>query len=220
MCTRWLSLVGQRVVTREGVQMTNRAHSNTQPSKESARARAAFVDYRDMPPGTRSLTNLITRYRSRSATEEPPPTRRLDTLKYWSQVFCWQARCAAHDAEMDYARTAEMRAQVEQHARDNARLLQQVGQGALALAALTLNDLIDSKTGALRRPLEPRDLPPLMKSGAELLALACGTPTRIVSTQDTAALEHCLRLAPEDTRRLVLQGLRALHDWQQERGQH
>jgi hypothetical protein len=160
--------------------MTNRAHSNTQPSKESARARAAFVDYRDMPPGTRSLTKLITRYRSRSATEEPPPTRRLDTLKYWSQVFCWQARCAAHDAEMDYARKAEMRAQVEQQARENAKLMQQVGSGALAIVAVALNRIVDPQTGEVRQPVAAHDLPPLMKAGAELIQLATGGPTVVL----------------------------------------
>jgi hypothetical protein len=204
--------------------MTRHVHDTINPRPESARARAAWFAYRDTPPGQRSLERLCQRFKEQAALHQtdptipPPPTTDINTLKLWSARWGWVARCAAHDAEMDSARKAEMRAQVEQHARDNARLLQQVGQGALALAALTLNDVIDSKTGALRRPLEPRDLPPLMKSGAELLALACGTPTHIVSAQDNASLEHCLRLAPEDTRRLVLQGLRAALEWQQRHG--
>jgi hypothetical protein len=199
--------------------MTNRAHSNTQPPKESARARAAFVDYRSMPPGTRSLTNLIGRYRGRSAAEEPPPTRRLDTLKYWSQAFHWVARIAAYDAEMDFARKQEALRQAEQQARENSKLLQQVGQGSLALCALSLQDLVDQQTGELRHEVDIRDVCGLMRSGAELLQLAFGAPTQIVAnTTDATQIERCLRESDPQTREVVLRGLRAALEWQQRQG--
>lgn len=168
-----------------------------------------------MPPGTRSLTNLITRYRSRSATEEPPPTRRLDTLKYWSQVFCWQARCAAHDAEMDYARKAEMRAQVKQQARENAKLMQQVGSGALAIVAVALNRIVDPQTGEVRQPVAAHDLPPLMKAGAELIQLATGGPTVVLGQGDSVQLEKVLRDCDDSTRQAILTGMRAALQWQE-----
>jgi hypothetical protein len=56
--------------------------------------------------------------------------------------------------------------QAEQQARENSRLMQTVGAGALSLAAMALNDMIDSTTGELKRPLEPRDMPALMRVGA------------------------------------------------------
>lgn len=194
--------------------MTNRAHSNTQPPKESARARAAFVDYRSMPPSTRSLTNLIARYRGRSAAEEPPPTRRLDTLKYWSQAFHWVARIAAYDAEMDFARKQEALRQAEAQVRENHQLMQQVGQGALALAAVALNSLVDAQTGAPKRPIQPRDLPALTKSAADLLLAASGVQaTALLGTQDSTHIERCLREADSQTRETVLRGLRAALEW-------
>jgi hypothetical protein len=92
-------------------------------------------------------------------------------------------------------------------------LLQQVGQGVLGVAALALNRYINATTGELAEPLEPRDLPPLMKSGGELLQLACGIPTQIVGTRDSTQLEHYLREAPEETRAVLLRGLRAALEW-------
>jgi hypothetical protein len=71
--------------------------------------------------------------------------------------------------------------QAEQQARENSRLMQTVGAGALSLAAMTLNDMIDSTTGELKRPLEPRDMPALMRVGAELVQLSIGAPTHICS---------------------------------------
>ena len=101
--------------------MTRRVHNVTQPPKESAKAWAAWLDYRAMPPGERSLANLIARYRSRSAAEEPPPTRRVDTLKTWSAVHNWQARLALWEAELERARRQETLRQTEAQAAENAR---------------------------------------------------------------------------------------------------
>ena len=56
----------------------------------------------------------------------------------------------------------------------------------MALAAVTLKDLVDSKTGELRREVQMRDLPQLMRVGAELVLLStvvvpapCGRLTRV-----------------------------------------
>lgn len=125
------------------------------------------------------------------------------------------ARVAAWEAELDYARRAEQRAQVERQARENAQLLQQVGSGALALCALTLNDMIDSTTGELKRDVEVRDLCGLMKAGSDLLALATGSPTQIVGTGDNVALERILRDADPETKQAVINGLRAALAWQE-----
>jgi hypothetical protein len=101
-----------------------------------------------------------------------------------------------------------------QQARENARLQQQVGAGALGVCALALSRLIDSDTGALVEMVPARDLPQLMRSGAELLGLATGSPTQIIaSPQDSTQLERCLRESDPETREAVLRGLRAALAW-------
>jgi hypothetical protein len=206
--------------------MTKPVRDRSQQPRESSKAWAAFVAYRDTPPGARSLEKLAAQFREQKRRHQsdpegtpPPPTTNPAALRLWSSQFHWQARVAAYDAELDFARRAEQRAQVERQARENAQLMQQVGGGALALAAMTLNDMIDSATGELKRPLEARDLPRLMETGAHLLGLATGQPTSIVSNQaDSTQLEHVLRHADEQTRLAVINGLKAALRWQQEHG--
>jgi hypothetical protein len=194
--------------------MTRRVHSNTQPPKESAKAWAAWLDYRAMPPGERSLANLIARYRSRSAAEEPPPTRRLDTLKTWSAVHNWQARLALWEAELEHARRQEALRQAEAQIRENSQLMQQVGAASLGVAALALNTYINRSTGALLQTVPLRDLPGLMRAGAELIQLSVGGPTHIIAS-DSTQVERCLREADPQTREVVLRGLRTALEWQQ-----
>jgi hypothetical protein len=193
--------------------MTRRVHNVTQPPKESAKAWAAWLDYRAMPPGERSLANLIARYRSRSAAEEPPPTRRVDTLKTWSAVHNWQARLTVWESELEHARRQEALRQAEAQVRENSQLMQQVGAGSLSIAALALNQYVDARTGELLQPIPLRDVPQLMRAGAELIQLAVGSPTSIVSTQDGTQLERCLRESDPHTREVVLHGLRAALAW-------
>jgi hypothetical protein len=65
-----------------------------------------------------------------------------------------------------------------------------------------------------RQPIPLRDLPALMSTGAELLALATGSPTQIISSGgDTTQIERCLRESDAETRALVLRGLRAALEW-------
>jgi hypothetical protein len=111
--------------------MARRPHAHLGERKESSKARQAWIDYRDMPVGQRSLANLVARYRT---TTESPPTRSLERLKCWSQVFCWQARLAAHEAEIDFARRQEQVRQVEAQVRENSKLMQ------LCSAALSIGE--------------------------------------------------------------------------------
>ena len=65
--------------------------------RETNKACQAFEDYFNMGPG-RSLRLLCERYRS--DTEAIPPTRRIGTLKTWSNHHGWQARVATRDIEI------------------------------------------------------------------------------------------------------------------------
>jgi hypothetical protein len=109
--------------------MTRRVHTITGERRETSKAWQAFCDYRDLPPGQRSLSKLAERYRT---ITETPPTRSLQQLKEWSAAFAWQARCAVHDAEQDARRQAEMQRQIEARARQDAELLHSVGAARLA----------------------------------------------------------------------------------------
>jgi hypothetical protein len=146
----------------------------------------------------------------------PPPTRRLDTLKTWSAIHNWQARLTVWESELEHARRQEALRQAEAKAAENARVMQSVGAGALGVAALALNTYVDARTGELRQPIPLRDLPQLMCAGAELIQLAVGSPTSIVSTQDSTQLERCLREADEQIRAAVLNGLRAALAWHEQ----
>src|SRR5919204_6226516 len=115
--------------------MPRNVYRNTTERKETARARQAFCDFRDMGP-TRSLPKLLEKYRT---STEDPPTRNLSRLKFWSQVWNWQARVALWESELDYARRQEHLRQTQEQARQNAALMQAVGSGALGIATLALN---------------------------------------------------------------------------------
>jgi hypothetical protein len=142
-----------------------------------------------------------------------PPTTSRHMLEEWSACFGWVGRAALHDAELDHARREEQARQVQAQAAANVQLLQTVAQGSLSVAALALNTYVDARTGELRQPIPLRDLPQLMRAGAELIQLAVGSPTSIVSTQDSTQLERCLREADEQTRAALLNGLRAALTW-------
>ena len=190
--------------------MPRNVYRNTSERKETARARQAFCDFRDMGPN-RSLPKLLEKYRT---STDDRPTRNLSRLKFWSQVWNWQARVAIWESELDYARCQEQLRQVERQAAENARVMQAVGSGALGIASLALNRYVDSQSGALVEPIPLRDLPQLMRAGAELIQLAVGSPTSIVTnTGDTTQLERCLREADAQTRAAVLNGLRAALAW-------
>jgi hypothetical protein len=188
--------------------------------RESARAAEAYRRYRDLGAG-RSLSKLHEQFLKQAAESRQnagktpmPPTTSKQMLEEWSACFGWVARAAVHDAEIDHARRAEQIRQTEQQARENARLQQQVGAGALGVCALALSRLIDSDTGELVEMVPVRDLPQLMRSGAELLGLATGSPTQIIaSQQDSTQLERCLRESDPETREAVLRGLRAALAW-------
>jgi hypothetical protein len=205
--------------------MTRRVHSVPPGErKETAKAAASFAAYRDLGPG-RSLSKLHEKFLQQAAESRQsggkspmPPTTSFKMLAEWCTAFHWTARVAAWEAEVDYARRAEALRQAEAQARQNAQLLQQVGQGALGVAALALNRYVNSETGELTEPLEARDLPRLMDAGATLLQLATHSPTTIVQTQDSTQLERILREAPDDVRTVVLRGLRAALDWQERSG--
>jgi hypothetical protein len=115
--------------------------------KESAQALRALSDYLAQTP-PRSLERLAERYQS--ATEPPPPTRRLKTLKDWSRTYRWQERVVEHERQIaqEAARKArQQRLQVARAAR---------GKGVEALALLTPPDLARLPS-ALVRLLEYAD---------------------------------------------------------------
>jgi hypothetical protein len=70
--------------------------------------------------------------------------------------------------------------------------------------------------GHVVEPIPLRDLPQLMRAAAELIQLAVGAPTSIMTTTgETTQLERCLRDSDEQTRAAVLKGLRAALAWQE-----
>jgi hypothetical protein len=81
------------------------------------------------------------------------------------------------------------------------------------VAALVLNDLVDSGTGTLRRPVQPRDLPAVVKAGLDCLAMLAGMQQ---GADPNGALHALLREAPEDVRTSVLHGLRSLSEWHEQ----
>jgi hypothetical protein len=167
-----------------------------------------------MPVGQRSLANLVARYRT---VTESPPTRSLERLKAWSTIWCWQARLAVHEAELDAVRRAEQARLVAEQARDNAKMLQQVGAGALGICALALNRYVDRASGELRGPVPLHTLPSLMNSGAQLIQASTGQPANGAPAGERS-LDDVLCIAPEQTRATILQGLRALADFQERSG--
>jgi hypothetical protein len=199
--------------------MTRRVH--TDPGRrESARAAEAYRRYRDLGAG-RSLSKLHEQFQRQAAESRQnggktpmPPTTSKQMLEEWSACFGWVGRVAAWEAEVDFACRQEQLRQTQEQARQNAALLQQVGAGSLSIAALTLNQYVDARTGELLQPIPLRDLPQLMRAGAELIQLAVGSPTSIfTNTGDTTQLERCLRESDEQTRAAVLNGLRAALAW-------
>jgi hypothetical protein len=146
-----------------------------------------------------------------------PPTTSRYMLEEWSACFGWQERLRREQAEAEAARRGEMIRQTEAQVRQNAALMQQVGAGALALAAAMLNRIVDPKTGALRQHVAVRDLSQLMRVGAELVLLSTAQPTSILVTGDQTALETVLREADEGTKQRVLEGLRAALAWHERR---
>ena len=199
--------------------MTRRVHTAV-GRRETAKAVASYAAFRDLGP-SRSLSKLHELFLKQAAESRQnggktpmPPTTSKHMLEEWSACFGWVGRAALHDAELDHARRAEQIRQTEQQARENARLQQQVGAGALGVCALALSRLINSETGELVEMVPARDLLQLMRSGAELLGLATGSPTQIIaSQQDSTQLERCLRESDPETREAVLRGLRAALAW-------
>jgi hypothetical protein len=157
------------------------------------------------------LSKLLEKYRT---STEDPPTRNLSRLKWWSQVWGWQSRLAVRDAEIEAAKRHEALRQAEAQACANAPLMTQVGQGALGIVALALDRYVDRASGDLRAPVPLHTLPGLMTSGAQLIQLSAGQPTSVVGTGERT-LEDILRIAPDETRARILQGLRALHEFQE-----
>lgn len=203
--------------------MTRRVYTEDNGG-ETARAREAYRRYRDLGPA-RSLEKLCDRFaeEARAHQTDPtiplPPSTNLDTLKGWSARWLWQARIAAWQAEQDYTRRQEMLKQAQAQARQNAQLMQSVGAGALGVCIAFLNSMVDPKTGQVIGDVSPRDVPPLMKAGAELLQLSTGNPTAIIqSGMDTVQLEGILRECDDDTRKQITDGMKAALAWEVKQG--
>jgi hypothetical protein len=202
--------------------VTRRVHHIVGERRETAKAAAAFAAYRDLGP-SRSLSRLRKQAAeaSQNGGNSPmPPTVSFKMLAEWCTAFNWVAYCAVHDAEMDAIRRAEQARLVAEQARQNSQTMQAVGAGALGVVAVALGQFVDGRTGALKQDVPLRDIPHLMRAGAELVALATGSPTTIVGDGQTVALEKILRECEEETRTAILRGMRAALEWRErmERG--
>jgi hypothetical protein len=109
--------------------------------KESPQALRAFSDYLGQSP-PRSLERLLERYQS--ATEPPPPTHRLKTLKDWSRTHRWQERVLEHEREIAREAAKKARQQRLQVARA-AR-----GKGVEGLTLLAPADLAKLPSALIR----------------------------------------------------------------------
>jgi hypothetical protein len=167
-----------------------------------------------MPPGERSLSKLVERYHR---STESPPTRSLARLKFWSQVFCWQARLAVHEVELEAIRREEQTRLAREQAKEDVALAHAVGSGGLGVAAVALNQLI-AADGTVRRDVGPRELGPLIRACLQCLSWAHGSTSDATSDAgDPAAMvERLLHQAPDDTKSRVIQGLRTLYDWNEQ----
>lgn len=65
-------------------------------SVEKSKPLQALRDYALLGPA-RSFSRLHKRYTEAAANSAPPPTTSLDTIKYWSRIYDWQARIAVWD---------------------------------------------------------------------------------------------------------------------------
>jgi hypothetical protein len=95
-------------------------------------------------------------------------------------------------AALQRRRRQEQARQVRAQAAANAKMMQSVGSGALGVVALALNRYVDPGTGPLLQSVPLRDLPGLMKAGAELIQLSTGQPTVVLGQGDSVALERIL----------------------------
>jgi hypothetical protein len=204
--------------------VTKPVRDRSQHPRESSKAWASWQAYRAMPPGERGIDRLAAQFKEQKRRHQsdpegtpPPPTTNPATLRLWSSQFHWQARLAVEAAELDAARRAEQRRAVEQQARENALLQQQVGAGALGICALALNDVVDPASGAIRHPVPVAALPQLMRAGAELLQLSTLSPTQIIGGDQTS-LETILRESDDQTRQAIVNGLRAALAWKERHG--
>jgi hypothetical protein len=112
-----------------------------------------------------------------------------------------------HSAALERRRRQEQARQVQAQAAAHATMMQSVGSGALGVVALALNRYVDPGTGQLLQSVPLRDLPGLMKAGAELIQLSTGQPTVVLGQGDSVALERILPSGMQPARRARTTGV-------------
>jgi hypothetical protein len=130
-------------------------------------------------------------------------------------LWGWQCRLAVEEAEAEQIRRAEAQRLAREQAEKDYRLAQQVGQGGLSIAALTLGGLVGAD-GNLQREVQPWDVPGLVRASLDCLAFAHTGSAE--GTDPNGGLHKLLGHVDESTRCRVLAGLDALRRWQEEHG--
>jgi hypothetical protein len=128
-----------------------------QPGQPSARALAAKQVYLELGPG-RSLQRCLDVLHKRSQIAGTPPVcTRIETLQGWSSRDGWQAAALAWDRQQAQRRAQALAEEEHRLAQEDAKTLAATLRGATSVAAMILGQVVDTKTGELRRPAEVRD---------------------------------------------------------------
>lgn len=169
---------------------------------ESPKAFAAFCQYRNLPPMSRSIDTAWRRIRS-SELDSAKPTdaaelQRLPTVRApktwrdWSARHAWVARAMAWDAELDRKARDEIvkshKAMLEKHRTLGSALVQRVAERMMSLSG---------------SDLKVHDIPAWLKAGVAIERQAFALPDVVVqhsgSVEATAHVEHTVADSAYDT---------------------
>ena len=142
--------------------------------EETARAFAAFCDYRDMGPA-RSLRLLLKQYQGANRPQtapKAPPTRRLKTLKLWSRRYAWPRRTQAFDAHLELlSRREREKAYMEDLEALRARQ-KQLGRITLRAATRLLEKALGRLEALEASEIDPGKLPAFFRAAASVAETA------------------------------------------------
>ena len=168
---------------------------------EKGRAMSACNDYLLMGPG-RSLSNLLERYRTAT---EPPPSRRIKTLKDWSRHFGWVERAGTYDDWQVRLKSAEKIKAIEEQAQREIT----AGQALMASGERVVRELIKRiADGRLEEADwgELKEMWPIARQslveGSKLVRLGVGEPTEIQ--------KHILAMGPDELLEFIRRGVAGL----------
>jgi len=133
---------------------------------ETAKAFSAFILYRDMPAGERSLRKL-------GQNQGKTPSY-IKYLQIWSSRYSWVDRATAYD---DYL--AQIKAEAQE--RGIIEMAERQAQGGMDMQGKGIRRIRHTPSGAL----EVRDAIRLVDVGAKIERTARGEPTEIVKQEHT-----------------------------------